>query len=174
MSLDQDTVIQILMSERMRLFAYIWSIVRDEHMAEDVFQEVSILVLHKREELRDAAALPTWLRKAARLAAIAGLRRQDRRPVLMDDDVLDRLEPFWAEPSGGSSARAEALRECVEALTPRARQLLRMRYVEGLSGRDVARRTGRKLESVYMALSRLHNRLASCVRQRLTREPRRA
>lgn len=174
MGLDQGTVVRILISERVKLFAYICAIVRDEHMAEDVLQEVSMLMLDKREELRDANALPIWLRRAARLTALTAMRRQTRRPVLMDESLLDRIDPFWDALDREPTDRTEALSRCVDRLTPTAREVLRLRYVENLSGQQLADRTGRKLDSVYMALSRIHARLADCVRRQLAGEARRA
>lgn len=168
MALDQNTTVRIVMRERVKVFAYIWSIVRDEHLAEDVFQEVAMLVLEKREELRDPEALPVWMRRTARHRAMQALRRQARRPRPLDEAVLDRLEATWDRyDHDQASDRVEALRECLAKLTPRAQQVMKLRYADGLSGQELARSTGRKLESVYMALSRIHNRLADCVRRRL-------
>ncbi len=53
MALEQATVVRILMAERSKLLAYIWSIVRDEHAVEDVFQEVSILAVEKCGQITD-------------------------------------------------------------------------------------------------------------------------
>lgn len=74
MALDETTIVRVLLAERARLLAYIWVIVRDVHLVEDVFQEVAALAVQKREELRDEAALPVWLRRTARFQALAALR----------------------------------------------------------------------------------------------------
>ena len=56
-------------------------------------------------------------------------------------------------------------------LTPNNREIVRLRYFEGRAGAQVAEAMGRKLETVYQALARIHRTLADCVRQRLANEP---
>ncbi len=70
-SLSESDLVQRLLEERVRLLAYIWAIVRDSHVAEDVFQEVSLLAVRKRSEIVDQTAFPVWLRKSARFCALA-------------------------------------------------------------------------------------------------------
>ena len=45
MSIDQPTAVKGLMKDRARLIAYIYAIVRDWHLAEDLFQDVSALAI---------------------------------------------------------------------------------------------------------------------------------
>jgi DNA-directed RNA polymerase specialized sigma24 family protein len=47
MALDSPAIVRLLMAERSRLFSYTWAIVGDVHLAEDVFQEVSLLAIEK-------------------------------------------------------------------------------------------------------------------------------
>ena len=63
--LSQEAVLRALLANRTTLLGYIWSMVRDRHVVEDIFQEVSVLALEKREEFGDERALPTWLRRTA-------------------------------------------------------------------------------------------------------------
>jgi len=42
MTMDQDQLVRLLLRERARLTAYIWSIVHEPHLTEDVFQEVCL------------------------------------------------------------------------------------------------------------------------------------
>ncbi|MBI1369441.1 MAG: sigma-70 family RNA polymerase sigma factor [Planctomycetes bacterium] len=166
MSLDQNTVLRILMRERVRLYAYTWSIVRDQHLAEDVFQEVSILVMDKREELRDAAALPTWLLRASRHKALQAARSRRRDPLVFDEAAMQRLDRLWEKRDDVEDTIA-ALRQCLSELTPYARRIVQLRYAEGLSGEALARKLDRKVRTTYMALTRIHNALAECVQRRM-------
>lgn len=59
MPLDRKTVIRVLMTERDRLYAYIWSLIGDVHLAEDVLQEVSLLAADKADEVSNEQALAT-------------------------------------------------------------------------------------------------------------------
>jgi len=80
--------------------------------------------------------------------------------------VLDLLEEQWRSLDGQSTqAWIDALRVCVSKLTTYARELINLRYVEGLSGVEVARRLGRTSRTVYVALSRVYRQLEDCVRK---------
>ncbi|MBI1370049.1 MAG: sigma-70 family RNA polymerase sigma factor [Planctomycetes bacterium] len=170
MALDEATIVRELWRQRIALLSYLEVIVRDEHLAEDVFQEVSVAVLRKRGEISDVKHLEAWLRQAARFHGIAAVRKLARRPIVFNDAVLDKLEQVWAQPATHEqSDRSDALRDCIDGLSPYARRLVELRYGEGVSGTDLAAKVGRKLNTIYVALSRIHRTLADCVDERLGR-----
>lgn len=170
MGLDQDTVLRLLLSQRAMLMGYILSIVRDAHLAEDVFQNVSLLVVKKSDSLQDEGSFPIWARKAARFEALNTLRKAERGAMLLDDAILDSLEAHWSAKDAAAPASVLALQGCLKKLTPRARQLVDLRYGEGLSGHGLAAKLTQPLNSVYVALSRIHRTLGECVRRQLTGE----
>jgi RNA polymerase sigma-70 factor (ECF subfamily) len=157
----------LLLRERVKLLAYIRAIVRDNHLAEDVFQEVAVLAVRKRDEIRDRRHFLGWMRVAARHRALKLVRRQNQY-LFMDEELLEHLDEQWAEhdPSSDSDL-VEALRHCVERLSPHSRQLVKLRYADGISGLRLAEVVDRNLNAVYVALSRIHRSLADCIRQRL-------
>ena len=166
MPIDENTVIRILLADRAKLLAYIWSIVHDEHVTEDVFQEVSMLAVSKRAKIRDREALLPWLRRTARYRALHAIRHKGKAPLLLDGSTLDALAPHWQKYDDVPSATlADALRMCVDQLTPYARRIVVLRYIEGQSGIQVAEALGRKVRTIYMALSRIHHTLRDCIRR---------
>ena len=64
--------------------------------------------------------------------------------------------------------RADALRNCIDGLSEKSRETIRMRYFEGLRGNQVAEKLGRKPETVYKALQRIYVTLAQCIQRKLT------
>lgn len=161
-------IVQVLMEQRDRLFAYIWTIVRDVQLAEDVLQEVSILAVKKGGDIENAARLVVWLRHAARLESLAMCRRRTRSPVILDDKVLDQLDAFWAERDTHSAGRElMALRACVAQLTPRNLRILALRHVHGKKAPEMAEILGRSVDVVYTMVARIHRTLRECVQARL-------
>jgi RNA polymerase sigma factor (sigma-70 family) len=78
------------------------------------------------------------------------------------------LEREWrSEPSRPSGAKIEALEECLEATPEPSRRLLKLRYFEGHSCEEVAKRTGVGLDAIYKRVSRLHESLKNCVEGKL-------
>ncbi len=169
MSVDQDTVVRALLTERVRMLAYIWSIVRDEHLAEDLYQEVSILAINKREEIGDESHLMRWLRHVARGKAIDALRRRNLEAVGLSDRAAELLESAW-DRHDDQSDDIESLRQCLNQLTPYAQRIVTMRYVDGLKGTELAERLNRRVRTIYVALSRIHNALSDCIRARQEQE----
>ncbi|MBI1370728.1 MAG: sigma-70 family RNA polymerase sigma factor [Planctomycetes bacterium] len=166
MSVDHPTIVRVLLRDRARLFAYIWAIVRDVHMAEDVLQEVSLLAVDKSATIHDEAALPAWLRSTARFRAMHAVQNARRGPVALDEHLLDMLDTHWAQTDRVSSFdMLESLRRCLSELTPRAREMVRMRYVDALSGQAIASKSDCKIDSVYKSLSRIHRALAECMQR---------
>jgi RNA polymerase sigma-70 factor (ECF subfamily) len=165
MAVDHNTLMRVMMRDRAKLFAYIWSIVRDVHLAEDVLQEVSLLALDKSQVIENEQVLPAWLRTTCRFRALRALENKHRLPTPLDDHLLDQLDQQWGKTDGQTPGDLiDALRDCVAKLTPRARKMLRMRYADGMSGSDVADAAGIKADSVYKSLGRIHRTLADCIR----------
>jgi RNA polymerase sigma-70 factor (ECF subfamily) len=168
MTLEADAVVQVLLRERLRIAAVATLIVRDVHAADDIFQQVVLSALENRGQLRDGDHLLAWALRAARHRAIDLARKRSLRPL--PDDVLDLLESPWIGPAGREvSDQVEALHRCLGKLAEPARDLLRMKYDDGLSTMDIAARMRRTVDAVYQNLSRIHRALRECVRQETAR-----
>ena len=171
MPTDHDEFVRTLLAERGTLLGFIHSLVRDRHVAEDVFQSVMVAAISKRDEIHDREHLLKWLRTAARFEALSQIRRNVAQPAGLDDSVLNQLESHWARHDAHpGSVKLDALRHCVDRLAPNARHLLRLRYEDGISGERLAAVLGKSLNTVYVTLTRIHRALAECVRAQLRQE----
>jgi len=171
MSLTEQDILQNLMQARTRLSAAAWLVVRDTHAAEDIFQNVTLKAMTGQASFQSEAALLSWAFITARREALDWLRRNQRVTVGLEDGVLDLLDREWQSAAPPSTARLDALAECLEALPAAARHLLRLRYDEGHGCEEVAARVGLSLDAVYQRLSRLHRSLHQCVEGKLGRTP---
>jgi RNA polymerase sigma-70 factor (ECF subfamily) len=168
---NEESVVRMLVSERVKILGFIQSIVRRADIADDVFQDVCVLALEKRENIPDEAHLFNWLRSAARLRALNVLRKRQERQKALDDDILESLEGDWQEHDTDASApAAEAIRHCIEQLAPAARKLVRMRYTESKNYGELAKLFKRPVASLYVSFSRIHAALADCVSRHLASE----
>jgi RNA polymerase sigma-70 factor, ECF subfamily len=157
----------VLLRERLRIAASAALIVRDCHAADDIFQQVVMLALEHRAEIRDPDHLLAWSLRTARHKAVDWLRGRKLRPL--PNEVLDLLEADWRDAAGvGCSDQTDALRRCVGKLGTQARGLLRMKYADGLSVAAMAGRLHRSTDAIYQRLSRLHRALRTCVEREMT------
>jgi RNA polymerase sigma-70 factor (ECF subfamily) len=169
MPVEPEKIARVLIRERVKIQAFIRGIVSDYHTAEDVFQEVSMLVFRESEKINDESHLLAWVRRAARHRAINAAKASGRRTLSLDESLLSAIDQAWEsydhEPT---TERAQALERCMDRLSPSAKRLVYLRYTEGLTGDRLASQVSRSASSVYVSLSRIHQALAKCIRASLT------
>jgi RNA polymerase sigma-70 factor (ECF subfamily) len=111
--------------------------------AGDVVQDAFADAWAKLRSVRDPSAFPGWLLTMARNRAIDHARKS--RPITEIDELA--IDP---PPHVEAAAALRALRELPDTY----RETMIMRLVEGLSGPEIAERTGMTPESVRVHLHR--------------------
>jgi RNA polymerase sigma-70 factor, ECF subfamily len=111
---------------------------------DDLVQDVFVTAYTRIRELREPAAFGGWIATIARNRATDYLR-QSREPVELPDEL-----------PGGDPIEAEtfAVLETIRGLPEAYRDTLLMRLVEGMSGQEIADRTGLAPGSVRVNLHR--------------------
>lgn len=167
MELEADTIVQVLLRERLRVTALAAAVVRDVHAADDIFQQVVLAALEVGGHFRDTDHVLAWSFRAARHRALDLAR--SRRLRSLPEEVLDLLESRAIDPSQVAySDRGEALHRCLGRLGSPARELLQMKYSDGLSAAAIADRQRRTSAAVYQNLCRIHRALRDCVEKEMT------
>lgn len=121
--------------------------------AEDVTQEVFSSVFTTIGRLREPAAFPAFLCTAARNAARDVLRQQRRAPRGEPVAELAAREPSPLASAEQREAAAQVL-AVIATLPETYRETLLLRLVAGLSGPEIAERTGLTHGSVRVNLTR--------------------
>lgn len=130
-----------------RLRYFLRKMLREADRAEDVLQDVWLLVLRGLPKLADPGAFPAWLYRIARDRACRELR--ERRPLqtLKDTDIAE-------EP--GDEIRledAEYIHAALNELAPEHREVLVLRFLESMTYEEIARVTSCPVGTVR---SRIH------------------
>jgi RNA polymerase sigma-70 factor (ECF subfamily) len=114
------------------------------HDAEDLMQDVFIKALEQLTALREPAAFPGWLIAIARRTATDYLRSRK---------ITSEAGPFLA---GGPAPDGEAFAvlAIIRRLPESYRETLILRLVEGMTGPEIAARTGLTPDSVRVNLCR--------------------
>ena len=168
MVISEQEILRTLMKSRDRIAAAAWVVVRDAHAAEDIFQNVALKALVKEVSFEAEGAVLSWAFITARREGIDWLRRHRKESTGLDPEILELLEQEWlSETARSGEIRMEALRACLKTLPEKSSRLLRLRYFEGNSCREVAKKLGTELNAVYKRLSRLHEGLKQCIEHRL-------
>jgi RNA polymerase sigma-70 factor (ECF subfamily) len=169
--LDQTAALRLLLANRSMLLGYINVITGDPTLTEDVFQEVSIVVMEKFPDVQDHDGFRPWARTIARFQALKAVNKRRANPVILSGEVIDRLDQAWDlhDSEDPRTSTVAALERCIAKLTPRAQELVNLRYHQDLSGQHIAERLRKPLNTIYVAISRIHRTLAECVRAELGR-----
>ena len=123
--------------------------------AEDLVHDVFVTALRKINSLREIDAFGGWLAEIARNLATDHLRREGRRqerPIDSDED--DRSAELAVAQHQADDVDAKNALEAVCSLPEAYRETLVMRLVEGMTGPEIARRTGLAEGSVRVNLHR--------------------
>ena len=111
---------------------------------QDIVQDVFFLAYNQLDTLRDKAALGAWMASIARNRA-AEFYRHTRPMEELSEDLHGRSRPH---------AEAHEILSAIRSLPDAYRETLVLRLVEGMTGIEIAERTGLKPESVRVNLHR--------------------
>lgn len=146
----------------------------DAEEAEDGVQEVFLKVQRRIDTFRGEAALSTWLYQVALNTLLDHRRRVGRvaRAQPLEPSESGEL-PGGAEGSGGErpedaaarQERRQLVRDALDRLPLRFRQVLVLRDLEGLSYRDIARVLSLAQGTVESRIFRARERLAQELRR---------
>jgi RNA polymerase sigma-70 factor (ECF subfamily) len=130
---------------------YIRRRVADEHLAEDLLQEVFLRIHRHLPELRAPERLAAWVYRIARNVVRDHYRKFGARPVSLDEmEVEERRD---AHSTLGSQA-AVWLRELIEEIPDPYRQAVTLSEIEGLPQREIAGRLGLSISGAKSRVQR--------------------
>src|SRR5687767_13963693 len=150
---DPDALRFLYLRYADNVYGYVCSIVRDEHEAEDVTQQIftKLLTMIDRYEPRQVP-FSAWILRVAHNAAIDHLRA--RRPV-----PVEEVRPLRAPDDTTGRERLADLRLALAALPEEQRDVIVLRFLIGLTPREVAERIGRSEDAVHGLQHRGRRRL---------------
>ena len=166
-----DTYIARIMGDQRELYAYILAQVPSLSDADDILQEVNLVLWGKRDEFSVAENYRAVMLHVARIQIMAFYKRKGRNRLRgFDEELLEILSAEAEERLDGLEVKRQALAECLRKLSDRDRQTIQDRYYRGMSGSELAAKLGRTADSIYHTLHRIRNLLIACVRKRLSAE----
>ena len=112
--------------------------------AQDVVQEVFLSAYNNLHTLRDRSVVGAWLASIARNRSTE-FYRHARPTEELSEEISDRNKP---------EAEAREILEAIRSMPEAYRETLVLRLVEGMTGVEIAERTGLKPESVRVNLHR--------------------
>lgn len=157
---NNDAFDVLLKRHQDRIFNYILRIIKNEDLANDIFQEtfVKAILTIKQGRYTENGKFPAWISRIAHNLIIDYYRQEKSENLqsadLEDIDVLNRKE--LAEKTIEDIIISDQIREdvrfLIKKLPPLQREVLNMRYYQNLSFKEIAEITG---VSINTALGRM-------------------
>ena len=153
-----------------KLFGICLRICGERQAAEDVLQEVYLIIWRRAPSFEPGRSSPvTWLATIARNRAI-DWRRTNRRPP--PDPMPDYTREPAREPVDGTVSaeaammgdqQADRLQACLAELEERARQAICSAFLDGMTYSELARRDATPLPTMKSMIRRALLRLRKCM-----------
>ncbi len=166
----EDAFMRLFLQSERRIFGFILALVPHLPDAEDILQESCSVMWRKFEQFEPGTDFAAWGIAIARYEVLEYRRKERSRRVYFSDRLMREIAEVATQISAQGDRRVEALQTCLSGLREKDRTMIQLRYFAGNSAKDVSQQMGRSLDSVYRALSRIHDRLLFCIRRSLASE----
>ncbi|QDU38616.1 RNA polymerase sigma factor [Maioricimonas rarisocia] len=150
--------------------AFVRRLVPSRTDADDILQEVAIVLWEKFDEFREGGDFKAWACGIARYKVLAWLRDRGRDRLVLDSDVVEIIATQSLEQEPVLQQQREHLEDCLESVPHAERKLLAQAYQPGAVIREVAAASGRSVGGFYQWLHRMRQMLLNCVKRRLAPE----
>lgn len=135
-------------------------------LLDDLVQDVFLSLLSTRFEDRGPRATAAFLRRVAYHLFLKTTSRERRNVPLLDPEAAEVAWTGFERDDGGQHYLA-ALRQCLQHLTGRAREVLQLRYERSVNRTAIAEQLELSEAGVKSILVRARKRLKSCIETRL-------
>ncbi|MGY8766852.1 MAG: sigma-70 family RNA polymerase sigma factor [Pirellulales bacterium] len=164
-----DDFAQLVAEQHVQLRSFIRTLGVKPDWVDDLAQD-TFLVAHRElgsfERERDFGK---WLRGIARNLIRNEVRKDARRRRLLSENLTNILlnsDNEVEEPTLLEESRMCALRDCVEQLPSKSRELVSGRYGDGWTASDMADQVGMTAAAIRQALVRVRRQLKQCIESR--------
>lgn len=160
---NAEAFVMLLARHERQVTAYVRTLVPAAADADDILQEAKVVMWRSFGDFTPGTNFLAWARKVAFHQILSWRRRKQRDPLLLSEELLHSVADELDRQAESLQERERRLADCVARLLPAHRQLLALRYDEGLDIDTVAARATRTVAAVYRALSRIRAHLHACV-----------
>jgi len=152
-----------------RLYAFIYSLVRDFSDTEELLQETSLLLWQKFDEFDPQSNFGAWSCQVAKFTVLNFLRKESHR-ARFSDTFQEHLLTIAATPAPADEPWRDALEHCVDALPADQREMLWDFYRGTKTVESIAAEQAREPQGIYGSLHHIRRKLLECMNRRLGRE----
>jgi RNA polymerase sigma-70 factor, ECF subfamily len=168
---SQDQFLDLLSRHQSQIFGYIFAAVRNVHDAEELYQEVSLVLWRKFADYEPDSNFARWACQVAKHKILHFQHDRRRGLIYFGEEALDKLaEVHISKSSVVLQQHQELLAECVNELSPSDKELVDQCYSSQDTVRQIAAKLQRAPQTLYNSLSRIRRVLLDCIHLKLMEE----
>lgn len=160
---------QLVAEQHQQLRSFVRTLGVAPDWVDDLAQEALLIAWREQDSFDRRRDLGKWLRGIARNLVRNEIRKQERQERLLHQglaELLVRAAETDSEPESWAACRVPMLRDCVEQLAPKSRELVSGRYGDGWKAPDLADHFNMTAAAVRQALVRIRLQLKRCIELR--------
>jgi RNA polymerase sigma-70 factor (ECF subfamily) len=167
---QNEEFVRLLLLYQKRIYGFILAMVPNYADAEDLFQQVVMIMCRRFGEFEPGSNFLSWAIQIARFELNNIRRTQRRSRVQFSSETMEMLFEQTCRQLSKIDRRVHWLQECLNRLEPSDRALIYRRYEQGMKIKDIAHQLGRSVYSLYRGFARIHLFLRHCVNAHLHAE----
>jgi RNA polymerase sigma-70 factor (ECF subfamily) len=164
---DHESFMRLWVQHQMRVYTYIRALVFRRADAEDLLQEVAVVLWRKFDQFEPGTRFDQWAYRVARNQFLYYRQKKQRDRLLFNQELVDSIADRMASTHPSSGVYSEALESCLSGLSSDDRELVQKRHEHGATNRSVAKLIGRSESAISRALNRIYLALLQCIRGKM-------
>lgn len=161
--------LRLFTAHELAIRAHVRRLVPTRYDADDVMQEVAVVLWQKFKVFRPDANFRSWAFGVVRYEVLAWRRDRARDRLMLKSDLIEVLAAEALDDESRLARQRDFLKECLDTLDSRQRDLLLAAYQPTATIQEVAGDSGRTVGGFYQWLHRMKRLLLECVRDRMKR-----
>jgi RNA polymerase sigma-70 factor (ECF subfamily) len=150
---DREALDELLKIVQEPLYRYIYRLVGERHLAEDILQEVFILIYRKLGWLQEPQLFRSWAYRIASREAFKRLKREKRWTEQIRDEAFLETIPTETPEETATPELLEKLPSLIARVSPASRAVLILHYLHEIPLSEVASVLGIALGTAKSRLS---------------------
>lgn len=164
-----EAVQKLFLQYQPAIRSHILSMIPDFSLADDVMQEIFLVVTRKADSFTLGSSFPAWVKTIARFKALEAIRSSgSHRFECLSEEVLEALGAEQRDFPSQMDERLCLLADCLGELAPQARRSIEFRYRNDHLPPEIANLMGCTVQSVNVTLSRARSFLRECVQRKMS------
>ncbi len=162
MNINEEFVC-LMSANQKRIYGFILTLVPHLPDADDILQQTVMVMCRKFESYNRDQSFSAWAMGIAKNVVLQFRQKEQQSKMLLSDQAFHRVVSRSDRLVDTMESRVNALEGCINKLSQKDQELIKLRYNSGLRVKEIALKVGRPLQGLYQAFGRIHVSLKECI-----------